>query len=128
MRMQRKNNRRKWLIIGYYILDTIGLFTVAIFGPFLTHFDLIFKFIFVQNETRIEPKMVIFEKSNPSLAFIKSVIFTVIFALHFLVHLNSAPNNNFPPQRPTTANSPTSHHCHHPSPNKWAQTTSDNVV
>ena len=62
---------------------TIGSFTVAILGPFWTHFDLILKFIFSQNETRIELKMVIFEKSNLMLAFAKVVIFTFIFTLHF---------------------------------------------
>jgi hypothetical protein len=34
-------------------------------------------------EVRMNPKMIIFEKSNPTLALGKMVIFTFIFTFHF---------------------------------------------
>jgi hypothetical protein len=68
---------------------------VALFGLFLTHFDLILKFIFFQNETRIELKMFIFEKLNLTNASTKMIIFHSILLLIFWTHFQAPPKSMF---------------------------------
>ena len=55
----------------------------AIFRSFSVSFFFHFSKMKLQNESKMNRKMIIFEKSNPSLTFAKMVIFTFIFTSHF---------------------------------------------
>jgi len=55
----------------------------AIFSSFSISFLISFLKNGVQNEMKMNQKMTIFEKLNPSLAFVKMIIFTFIFPFHF---------------------------------------------
>ena len=79
-RQQGRNSEESEPIVEKrYIRVVHGSHFRAIFGSFS-----LFIFLpFFKNELKNETKMIIFEKSNPSLAFAKMIIFTFIFTLHF---------------------------------------------
>ena len=99
----------------------IGLFTVDIFGQFLAHSQLHFWIIFIRvihsshflaifdpflisfsipfskiTDFKMNGKMTISEKSNPSLAFAKMIIFPFNFPSHFFFLSNSTPSHYKP--------------------------------